>query len=208
MVISLITIGLYFFRNRKDTGQNVLLLYLIYTQLSNFVINPTLLKITGNNILGFRQFTILEYTLLTIFLLKFITTRLFRKLIYVLSITFYVICLYDGLKSKSSSFDSLPSGYAAILLIIFSIFSLYELIRTSDQSFLYDKSKFWFTTGYVMYFAGTFFIFISAQNNFQNPIYFSFFQSLNDFFSIVRNILFSVGFIIKPLNENMKVNSK
>jgi len=204
----LITIGLYFFKNRKDTGQNILLLYLIYTQLSNFIINPTLLKMTGNNIWGFRQFTIIEFTLLSSFLLKYISTRLFRRLIIGLSISFYAVWLYDTINSKSSSFDSLPSGYAAILLIFFSIFSLYELIRASDQTFLYDKPKFWFTTGYVMYFAGTFFIFISAQNNFQNPIYFSFFQSLNDFFSIVRNILFSIGFIIIPVNENMKKNHK
>lgn len=185
-----------------------MLLYLIYTQLSNFIINPTLLKMTGNNIWGFRQFTIIEFTLLSSFLLKYISTRLFRRLIIGLSISFYAVWLYDTINSKSSSFDSLPSGYAAILLIFFSIFSLYELIRASDQTFLYDKPKFWFTTGYVMYFAGTFFIFISAQNNFQNPIYFSFFQSLNDFFSIVRNILFSIGFIIIPVNENMKKNHK
>jgi hypothetical protein len=205
-----ITIGLYFFHKRKNTGQNILLLYLIYTQISNFIINPTLSKLTNNNIWGFRQFTILEFTFLSLFIFLILRTSFFKKIIIGTSVTFYSICIFDGLNSNSSSFDSIPSGYAAILLIIFSIFSLYELLQSIDDTFIYEKSKFWFTTGYIMYFAGTFFIFISAQNNFQNPVYFSFFQSLNDLFTIIRNIFFSIGFIINPNSHsvlNLRKNS-
>jgi hypothetical protein len=140
---------------------------------------------------------------------------IFKKIIIAFSFTFYAVCIYDGLNSKSSSFDSIPSGYAAILLIIFSIFSFYELLQSVDETFIYEKPKFWFTTGYIMYFAGTFFIFISAQNNFQNPTYYSFFQSLNDLFTIIRNILFSIGFLIKPTNhivanfeKNIRIDNK
>ena len=158
-------------------------------------------KLTGNNIWGFRQFTILEYSLLTLFVLSLTKTRIFRKLILGLSVSFYAICFFDGLKSGSSSFDSIPSGYSAILLIIFSLFTFYELVKAIDQTFIYEKPKFWFTTAYIMYFAGTFFIFISAQNNFQNPEYFSVFQSLNDFFTIIRNILLSIGFVINPIRD-------
>lgn len=182
------------------------MIYLVYTQVSNFIINPTLSKLTGNDIWGFRQFTILEYSLLTLFIFKITKSTKFRKVIIGLSVSFYGICVYDGLKSKLSSFDSIPSGYSAILLIIFSIFSFYELVRSIDETFIYEKSKFWFTTAYIMYFAGTFFIFISAQNNFKNPEYFSFFQSLNDFFTIVRNVLISIGFLIYPFKDGFNLS--
>lgn len=195
---SFVTIGLYFLRKRNGTGQNILLFYLLYNQLSNFIINPTLLKLTNNNIWGFRLFTILEYTLLCYFLYSILTTRVLKRILVYLSISFYFVCFYDGLYSKSRTFDSLPSGYSALLLIFFSLFSLYELLRSADQSFVYERTKFWFTTAYIIYFSGTFFIFISAQGNFENPIYFSFFQSLNDFFTIARNIMFGLAFIIKP----------
>ena len=135
-------------------------------------------------------------------------TDVFKKTLKGCSIGFYAVCTFDVIQSSSSSFDSLPSGSSAILLIVYSIFSLYELLISNDQTFIYEKSKFWFTTAYVMYFAGTFFIFISAQNNFQNPVYFSFFQSLNDFFTIIRNILFSIGFLINPLNDFLKAEEK
>jgi hypothetical protein len=197
-VTSFVTIGLYFLRKRNGTGQNILLIYLLYTQVSNFIVNPTLFKFTNNNIWGFRLFTIIEYTLFTYFLYSILTTRILKRILLFLSFSFYGICIYDGLNSKSSTFDSLPSGYSAILLIFFSLFSLYELLRSTDYSFLYERTKFWFTTGYIIYFSGTFFIFISAQGNFENPVYFSLFQSLNDFFTIVRNIMFGLAFVINP----------
>jgi len=52
-----------------------------------------------------------------------------------------------------------------------------------------------------MFFAGTFFVFIYSQTNYSNPAFRRTFELIITTFSIIRNLLFSIAFLIKPEKE-------
>ncbi len=175
-----------------------ILLYLIFGILTDTFIFPIVLHRTNNQFITYRFFTILEYILLSSFLYFNIKSKVFKRIVFILSILFIVYSIYDLINSKSNSFDSRPTGIACILILTYSIFYLFEKIKTPDSLFLYSTPNFWVVVALIIYFSGTFFIYIFSQSNFNDPGFKSLFSIINSSFNIFKNLLFSIAFLIKP----------
>lgn len=198
VITGVLVISLYFFQNRKNTGFIFIFFYLIYSILSDIILNPIIKYYTHSIFIGFRLFTILEYFFITFYLYSIIKNLNFKFLIKVLSFSFLTYSIFDYFQSKSNTFDSNPTGVACILILFYSIYYLFEKIRTPENLFLYSTPNFWIVVGIILFFSGTFFVFIFSQSNYNDPSFQSAFQLINTSFSILRNLLFSIAFLIKP----------
>ena len=190
--------SLYFFKNRKDTGFIYLFIYLLYGLLSDLFLNPLIKHFTKSPFVGFRIFTIVEYTLIAAFLSYIINNKKYKKAILYLSIAFLFYCIFDFFNSNFTSFDSSPTGISCILILTYSIFFLFEKINYPDSFFLYSTANFWIVVALIIFFAGTFFIYIFSQSNFSDPSFNSIYNLINSTFTILRNLLFAIAFLIKP----------
>lgn len=204
-VLGLVPIILFFFSKRKETGFFYLLIYLIYSLLSDIFINPVISHTSHKPYLGFRLFTIVEYCLLTALLFKHIKSRRFKKVIQFISILFIAFALFDIFQGKSDSFDSYPSGLECILIIAYSIYYLFEKINEPDSLFLYNTPMFWVVVGLILYFSGTFFLYIYSQNNVGNDSFKMTYKFVNSGFNILKLVLISVALLVKPPKESFKL---
>ena len=91
-------------------------------------------------------------------------------------------------------FDSLPTGIEAIILIIFSILCLLEILNSND---IFKKSKTWISFGIIIYFSGSFFLFILSSSNLKYEAFANDYAMIVSIFNIVKNLLFSTAVIVE-----------
>ncbi len=186
----------------------LLLLYLIYSIVSDALVNPLLKYYTNNFFIGFRLFTIIEHVLIVLFLHHIIISLKFKKIIKVLSGLFLLYAIFDFINSKSNTFDSTPSGITSILILSYCIYYFFEKIKTPDSLFLYSTPNFWIVVALIIFFSGTFFIYIYSQNNYNDPAFKSIYNLINSTFIILRNLLFSIAFLIKTDKGKQSIQMK
>ncbi len=139
-----------------------------------------------------------EFVLVSLYLKSIIKSKIVRKLITYSIFIFLVLAIYDSTQTGSDSFDSLPTGLSCILILTMSIFYLFEQMREPDNLFLYSSPHFWIVVGIIIFFSGTFFVFIFSQNSLKDPNFEHSFNLINSSFGILKNLIFSIAFIIKP----------
>jgi hypothetical protein len=185
-------------RNRKNTGFFLILTYLIASIVFDIVLTPVIGRYTNSVFNSYRIFTVIEFLLITAYLRFVIVNSKVRKFILVCSVFFVVYSVFDYLNTKSDTFDSSPTGVSCLLILLFSIYFLFEKIRTPDSLFLYSTPNFWIVVSFIIFFSGTFFIYIFSKNNYNDPQFNRTFYTINSVFNIVKNLLVSVAFLIKP----------
>jgi hypothetical protein len=198
LLISFISIGLFFFNKRKGTGLIFIFYYLLASVLTDLFFFALIKHLTNNQFITYRIFTLVEYSLVTSFLYINIKSKGFKRIIVILSVLFLTFSIFDLINSGSKTFDSSPTGIACILILSYSIYYLFEKIKTPDSLFLYSTANFWIVVALIIFFSGTFFIYIFSQSNFNNPDFKSTFNIINSSFNILKNLLFSIAFLIKP----------
>ncbi len=169
--------------------------YLLYCLLADFFINQYIA-------LGFRIFTLVEYTFLSVFLFVVNQNRFSKRVIQWGSLLFLVVSFVDFVESTKSTFDSKPTGVSSILIIIYSIIFLFEQIKVPNQFFIYTSRNFWIATALIIYFSGTFFVFLFAQYISDSQQFENTYSFINYTFSIIRNLFFAIAFLLPPEKEN------
>lgn len=150
----------------------------------------------------FSIFTLVEYLCISLFLGFHSENKKFKKLLFIL---FIVFCVFIGLYFWFVPFnfiDSVPIGIETILVICFSVYFLYELVNNTNV-LLYNTSEFWIITGLLIYLAGSFFIYLYANQVPEEELYQFFFVTF--IFTTIKNLLISVGFYLKlkdPKSQN------
>jgi len=201
MIMGLVPLILFFFHKRKETGFLVFGMYLVYAILCDTLITPIFFTLFQSVYISLRIFTIVEYSILTIFLYRNIKSDIFKKIILFCSSLFLAYAFFEFFQSNLQEFDSIPSGIESLLMICYCIFILFEKIKEPDSLFLYNTPIFWIVVGLILYFSGTFFLYIYSQNNLKNPEYVKTYDFVNSAFGILKNLLFSVAFLVKPPKE-------
>lgn len=153
----------------------------------------------------FSFFTVVEYTLFTIFLSFNFKSKKIKKLILFVLPLFYAILLYYIFnKDRSNNFDAIPAALESILIIIFCVIFFFEQIRDMEVSFIYSSKTFWIIVAILVYMSATFFLFISAEFVSQEERRSYWF--INSISNLLKNVLLAVAFIIpnyepRPLAE-------
>ena len=197
VLLPLILFFLFFQRNQK-AGLRVILIYIVASFLTDQIHNSA--RFANQNNLILHIFTIIEYSLISLYIFLVIPKKPFRISILVLSACFYIFAIFFDRNFLRNEFDSLASSIECILIVIYCIFFFFVEINKPDISLIYSRYNFWAVTGFLIYFSGTLFLFISAagQKNEEDSLYW---KIINSFCSIIENICLSVAFIMKKNNE-------
>lgn len=178
----------------------VLLFYVFFS----FVVDSTLLNLDNSKdkvliyaILSI--FTIIEYSIFSYFLYSVIDNKIFRTIILVSTVGFFLFAIYYFFNSKYNSFDSLSASIGSILIVAYCIFYLFDQLNKPQVMFIYQDPSFWFVVGLMVYLSGTLFLFIQA-NELDAQVRKDFWK-INLFANITKNILFAIAFSTKKSNS-------
>ncbi len=196
-----------FLRRNKHEGLQVIFIYCL-ASLGTDILAPALKHAFNiSDFYLYACYTILEYSLLTIFLYRLIQDPRLKYVPIVGSLAFFTSVVANFLHRSTSNFDSLSASVEAILIIIYSILFLYGQIKDPSVLFGYNTKKFWVVIAFFIYFSSTLFLFLFAatftRQEHRNYWY------INSTFDIIKNILFCIAFAMKksdkrknPMEEN------
>lgn len=169
-------------------------IYSIYSIVSDVVISKFFLNHYGSEIIGYRIFTLIEFLLLISYLYISIKRNYYKRYIILSATVFICSIIYDVINHSLKDFDSLPTGIEAIILIIFSILCLLEILNSND---IFKKSKTWISFGIIIYFSGSFFLFILSSSNLKYEAFANDYAMIVSIFNILKNLLFSAAVIVE-----------
>ncbi|NII27118.1 hypothetical protein HB364_18665 [Pseudoflavitalea sp. X16] len=179
-------------------------MYVVLSLLTDFT-NGSFPDNSQTKFYFFSFFTVVEYTLFSIFLSFNFKSKKIKKLILFALPLFYIIVLYYIFnRDQSNNFDAIPASLESILIIIFCVIFFFEQIRDMEVSFIYSSKTFWIIVAILIYMAATFFLFISAEFVSQQERRSYWF--INSISNILKNVLLAIAFIIpnykpRPLEE-------
>jgi uncharacterized membrane protein YgdD (TMEM256/DUF423 family) len=188
---------LFFFSKMKQGGLWYLAFYLFYSMLTDLVLNKLSLKFFDSEIYSYRLFTVIEFIVLSVYLLKELNSDNFKLYIKISSIVFGAFVLFDLITGTLNEFDSIPTGVESILILSSSLLVLYERIIKNEE---YNVSSIWISVGLVLFFSGTFFLFILSESNFNDSAFSETYSFILASFKIISYILFSIGIALENKN--------
>lgn len=189
---------------RKSISFKLLLFYLFYSLISDLILTKLSIRYFHTEIYSFRLFTIVEYFSITFILFCQIESIIFRKLIKYSSLVFALFILIDIYNNPLNEFDSIPAGVESLFILITSIILLYEKILKSNN---YFTPFVWIAIGIILFFAGTFFLFILSQNNYNNTDFNDTYGYIVAIFKILMYSFFFVGIISEIKSTKLKSHS-
>lgn len=142
-------------------GLWVIFFYCVYVALNDLV----LLRLIPTNYdkYSFSAFTLIEYLSFTAYMWLINRNSIIRRLLVASFLLFTVFIITYFINVEFNMIDSIPIGVESILVILFSIYFLYQEINQATTVFLYNKPKFWIIAGFLIYLSGSFFIFLYAN---------------------------------------------
>jgi hypothetical protein len=181
----------------KEKTLRVIFFYLLYSLVSEIVLYFYHTRYFAHTMYAF--FTILEFSCFCLFYYFAVSTTIVRKGLLPLWSLFFIFALVDFFQiNKQSSFDSINTGIESIFIILMCIYYLVVQIRGVNDLFVYSTSNFWIVITFLILTSGTFFLYIMAENNYDNKIFQLQYDIINTIFNILKNILFSTAMLMKP----------
>lgn len=186
----------------------VLFILNFYSFINNLVIiNGWYNNLHLNFYILYRLYTVLGYSLIALFFYLNIVSKALKKIIVITFVLFTAYAIYDFLISPLESFDSIPSAIEATLIIIFAIFYLFEQIKNPRIFFIYTLDKFWIVASLLIYYTGTFFLFIYAESYIADPSFNENYSLINNIFLLIKNVVFSIGLFVISKPSGYSSNS-
>lgn len=197
------------FKRIRDKSVRVILFYIIYS-----ILNELLLKYLRVfdiiehypklEIIILSVFTLFEFLFFSLYFYLSFKSNKKKSIIKLSTIVFTIIVitnLYLNIRdSNKETFDSIPISISAITLIIYSIFYLFDKMQNPEIGFIYSTSNFWIVVGIMIYFSGTFFLFLqySTLSNQEQES----FWIINLICIILKNIFFAIAFYLPKEKED------
>ena len=168
--------------------------YLIYCLLSDLILNKLSIRYFNTELYSYRLFTVIEYYCLSYFLYFLIQSRRLKVVVTLLNILFLVIVFLDSLTNSFDLFDSIPTGVESVFILMISIFLLHEKIFSTKNNIIFTGPVI-IAFGFIIFFAGTFFLFILSQKNFNDQVFQTSYGYIVAIFSVVKNTIVTIGIL-------------
>jgi len=189
---------LLFFKRNKEGGYWVIFVYSFFSLFADTAFKIPSIKHYSFYVLS--ALTIIEYSLFSYFIFISYKEKIFKTILIVCSILFYAIAVINILSKRSATFDSLSASLEASLLILFSIFFLYEQIKDPTIFYVYTSKRFWIIIAFLLYFSSILFLFIYAVT-FTSQQHQSYWR-INNIFDTLKNLLFTIAFAMKKNKQH------
>jgi hypothetical protein len=199
----LFIVFLYFLFLKKTKKEKSFLLITIYV-LIDFILDIFTFSLQNFYNIVWSFFTLIEYSIFTYIIWNNIRNRSFKKIAILISILFIVFATIFNTVTNFKKTDSIPIGIETIFILIFCFYYLYEQTNSADNLFIYNKYQFWLVVGFMIYLAGSFFVFIFASgmgDELLNQYWF-----LTNCFYILMITFFAVAFFIYGKKPKHKSN--
>lgn len=188
---------LYFVKNNNKEVR--VILYLILFILIHQVIYGSLLKRDSEFLNLFNSFyTPIEFLITGIYLRILLQNSSFKYFVS-LSIFLYFFCWTPFLFFyNTQDYISFIRAFTYSFILIFCLLYFYEQMRDPKIFFIYTQKSFWTISGFFLFAAGTFFIFLFDQ--FSNNVkgFFEQYVYIHALLFGVRNCFFSIAMLIQP----------
>jgi hypothetical protein len=145
-------------------------------------------------------FAMCEYAFFSAFFFLSTRNRIFKNLMLIASIL-YLSFLGIQLYSANTNFDFWAALITVILIVIYSVFFFYEHVNSPTTLIIYQSYAFWIVVGCIIYLAGTLFLFLYTADLKDKQS--SLLWSINIAFEILKNIFFSIAFVIAKNNKKI-----
>lgn len=202
---------IFLWKRPKQKSVWVFLFYIVYTIINDKILSyaDSAGVLTSNpklEIILLSLFTVVEYSCLAITLNGFIKNRVYKKILKIASIAFYIVAILNfyinitSTQEATQKFDIIPIASSAIIFLSFCILALFEEMQHPVIGFIYNTYKFWIILGIMIYFAGTFFFFLYFTTMGRGDK--DFFWNINWISIILKNIFFSIAFLMPNEDPN------
>lgn len=191
----LVLFFVFFKRINKIVELRVIFLYALSSLISIFFLGA--FKNYASLIISI--FAMIEYVFFATFFYLCIRNNKFKTFIIIISIlnlSLDVFLFY----SPKANFDFWDTLITTILIVIYCIFFFYEQLNSPQYLFIYQSYTFWVVVGCLIYLSGTLFLFLytsDIKNKERSPLW-----NINIVFEIVKNLFFSIAFIVAKKNNN------
>ncbi len=153
-----------------------------------------------NNLPFFHLYAIIEFSFLGVIFYRVFTRPSFKKAIIVTIIAFAAFAVINALFIQSIyEFNTIARAVESFLLILLALLFFYKVFQESTVKRLERYPMFWISSGILVYFCGSFFLFIFSnyilgQSGDMLHAYWGIHSTLN----IVLNLFFAMGLWYSP----------
>jgi len=189
---------LLFKRNTKEKHLRVILFYILYCAL-NEGFSFYLQSIRSSSVVYlFLFFTIVEYSFFCYFIYVILPKGSIKRSIVYIWTAFLLFALIDYIFfSKPLEWDSIVSGVECIIVLCLCIYYLYSQIKGTNNLLIYSTFDFWVVIAFLIYFSGTFFLYLMTDRMMHNLSFQKLYLIINIAFNIIKNILLCVAMTMK-----------
>jgi len=189
---------LFFKKIKSDKAARIIILYLVF----DFVINLALLYFIPYKFHNktYPIATFFESLFFAYFFYLTVKKKSLRRAIIITSallaltsLSYYVYTYYYayGVLRRTVHLDSVPIAIETIAIFLFSFFYFFEQINDTENLFVYNTPSFWGVLGILIYLAGSFFVYISANSiSLQQLLQY---WIITNIASIIKNIFFVIA---------------
>src|SRR5690606_7665726 len=137
---------MFFVFPKRNT--NIWVKALFFYVVISFINDSVLLSIYTTSLVRhtyniLSAYTIIEYSIFTLFLFSVIDKKLFRTTILVSAVGFYAFSTNYLITSEEGNFDSLSASIESILIIMYCVFYLFDQLDKPQVIFIYQDPNFW-----------------------------------------------------------------
>lgn len=195
----LLPIFLFFLNKGKQPRENwVIFLFVVFLTLQQaiWVLTFTRFPVIPS-ILSFLN-PIITLFFVYFFFRKILVSPINKKIVLICTIAYLILQLVPYFFVIDNSLNSIITTVNTVFILLFCLLYFFEQIRYPKTMFVYTQSSFWSIVGFLVFTAGTFFIFwynniVKQSEAFENQ-----YIIIHALIFIIRNVLFSIAFTIKP----------
>lgn len=173
--------------------------FLIIATIGDALIRPQ--YISKNNNILYNIYTIIELPFCIYILNQFHFKKIPKTVFVVLGIIFYSVIFFELYQSGVTKSFYITNYIASFLEIAVCIYTLFDLLENPNESLIYQSVPFWFSLGFLLYNAGTTFLFLLLDKLYSLDQEFAAvaFYTLNSIFSILFYIFLAISILcLKP----------
>jgi hypothetical protein len=143
-----------------------------------------------------RLAIVIEFTILCTYFNQIIINRNIKRVLPLAVFMFVVLACYDYYTSVERVISFMPLVIECLFFILLIVYFFYEKVQFSLLTPIYLAMSFWISTGFIIYFSGNFFLFLYSKAAVKDDVFKMQYNLVYNFFTILKNILLSVGIII------------
>ncbi|MBS1760977.1 MAG: hypothetical protein JST23_12725 [Bacteroidetes bacterium] len=178
-------------------GLSVFILLNLFSYIRGFIITKPIYAQLYQSL-----FTFIEFLVFGVLLYKLIVKPVFKKIIAVSIILFFIFQVFYIFTEQPQRLDSVPIGIETILMFIFVLFFFYERFQDVTGEPIYFHHGFWLSFGMLIYLGASFFFYllISHLDEKQQGTY----GLITYVADITKNLLFVLALFVALSNERAK----